>query len=111
MKKRALVATLLIAAGSATHASEASPQDLAFGRDGDSIVVLTDARLGCKGIQQAYYVLIESGDVTSSGCYFSSGKAVLALDVQGKPHRWPLTSFRMTDYATQNRIGLPTAQK
>lgn len=111
MNIRHILAPTLLALSAGANASNADPQDLMFARAPDnSIVILPDARLGCKGIKQAYYVLGPGGKATGSGCYFAYGEAVLGQDVEGKPQRWPLASFKQTEYAAKNRIGIPTAR-
>jgi hypothetical protein len=114
MKTARLIAALTLLAPAVTLASQADPQDIAFARDSETaVVILTDAHLGCKGIQQAYYVMDRGADgkpaVTSSGCYFGYGSAVMGQDVSGGAHRWPLDDFKMTEYAQAKHLKIPMA--
>lgn len=111
---RHIAALALLCSATIAHASQADPQDIAFARDSETaVVILTDAHLGCKGIQQAYYVMDRGADgkptVTSSGCYFGYGSAVMGQDVEGGAHRWTLASFKMTEYAQAKHLKIPMA--
>lgn len=110
---RLTAAAALLAVATGAFASQSNPTDIAFARNGDSdseIVVLTADKLACTGIKKAYYVLGEKGDALSVGCYYGYHDAVFGMDVQGAPHRWPLATFKRTDYALKNNVGIPMAR-
>jgi hypothetical protein len=74
--------------------------DIAYAMNqANGAIVLTDTQGNCPQGSQSYYTTDAGGQVTPMGCWMYSNPWVIARDINGVTHRWPIDQFSMTDYA------------